>query len=157
MSTRSEALATKAEQSFNDLLATVESSTPQQWAAPCTDAGWTQSTAAYHAAAAIEGVAQAVRNVAEGLPFPDMTMEQLDAQNAEQAREHAGCTVAETAAIIKDSAAEAVTMVRSLTDEQLDRKVQLPNGMPEVNVETFAQMAIIGHATYHLGTITGAR
>jgi hypothetical protein len=48
-------------------------------------------------------------------------------------------------------------MVRSLSDNQLDRKVQLPGGMPEVSVEMLVQMALVGHSAYHLGTITGAR
>lgn len=157
MTTRSETLAANVEKALNDLFTAIDSSTPEQWAAPCTDAGWTQAVAAYHAATAIGGVAQTVKSVADGQPFPGMTMEQLDAQNAEQAKEHADCTVAETAAIVKASAADAVHIARSLTDDQLDRKVQLPNGMPEVSVEMFAQMAMIGHATYHLGTITGAR
>ena len=157
MSTRSEALATKVEQSFNDLLAAIESSTPEQWAAQCSDGEWTQGFAAFHAAAAIGSITQTVKGVAEGQPGPSTTMEDLDAQNAAQATEHADCTVSETAGLIKEAAPAAVGMVRSLTDDQLDRKIKLLEGMPEVTIEMFAQMALIGHATYHLGTITGAR
>ncbi len=157
MSTRAESLATKFEQSINDLLAAVEASTPEEWAAPCSDREWTQGFAAFHAASAIEPIAQRVKEVAEGQPFPDMTMAELDAQNAAQAREHAGCSKSETIELIKRSAPDAVSIVKSLSDLQLDRKVQLPDGMPEVSVEMFAQMGLVGHAVYHLGTITGAR
>lgn len=74
-----------------------------------------------------------------------------------KAKEHAGCTVSETIGLIKGSAPAAVSMVRSLSDVQLDRRVQLLEGMPEVTVETMVQMAMVGHAAYHLQTITGAR
>jgi len=157
MSTRSESIAAKFERSVNDLIAAIEASTPEQWAAPCSDGEWTQGFAAFHAASSIGPIAQTVKDVADGQPFPNMTMDELDAQNAVQAKEHAGCTKSETIELIKGSAAGAANVVRALSDAQLDRKVQLPGGMPEVTIETFALMGLVGHATYHLGTITGAR
>ena len=86
MGTRSETLATKLEQSINDLLAAVEASTPEQWAAPCTDGEWTQGFAAFHAATSIGVVTQTVKDVAEGQPFPKMTMAELDARTLRKRR-----------------------------------------------------------------------
>jgi hypothetical protein len=48
-------------------------------------------------------------------------------------------------------------MMKSLTDAQLDRKVQPPAGMPEMAVEAIVEMVVAGRVAYHLGTITGAR
>ncbi len=48
-------------------------------------------------------------------------------------------------------------MVRSLTDDQLDRKVQPPQGMPEMMVEGVVEMVVVGHVAYHVATIRGAR
>ena len=155
--TRSETLAMKLEKTIEGLLAAVEASTPEQWAAPCSDGEWTQAFAAYHAATTIGVVAQVVKDVAGGQPFPKMTMEELDSQNAAQAKEHADCTTAETIALIKESTPIATSVVRSLSDEQLDRKIQLLDSMPEVTVEMMAEMGLVGHAGYHLQTITGAR
>ena len=157
MGTRSEDLATRVEQSANDLLAAVEASTPEQWAAPCTDGEWSQGFAAYHAAAAIGPIVQRVKEVADGQPFPKMTMDEIHAGNAEQAKEHAGCTISETIDLIAGSAPAAVSMVRSLGDAQLDRKVHLMDGMPEITVEMMIQVALIGHAAAHVATIKGAR
>jgi len=157
MSSRTETLATKLEQTIGDLLAAVEASTPEQWTARCADGEWTQGFAAFHAAVNIGSIAQTVKNVAEGQPFPETTMAELDAENAVQANEHAGCTKAETIDLIKDSAPGAVSMLRSLTDDQLNRKVQLLKAMPEVTVETMAEMGLIGHIVYHSQTIKGAR
>jgi len=157
MGTRSESLATKVEQSIKDLLAAVQTSTPEQWAARCSDGEWTQGFAAFHAATAVGEITQMVRGVAEGQPFPRWTMEEIDAGNAVQAKEHAGCTKRETIDLIRNSAPAAASMVRSLSDAQLDRKVQLFESMPEMTVEALIQMALVGHAAYHLQTITGVR
>jgi len=157
MGTRSESLAAKVEQSFADLLAAVEASTREQWTARCSDGEWTQGFAAFHAATYIGPIAQTVRSVADGQPFPMTSMEAIDAENAVQAKEHTGCTKAETIDLIKGAAPAAVNIVKGLSDAQLDRKAQVLEGMPEVTIEMFVQMAVIGHAAYHLGTITGAR
>jgi hypothetical protein len=157
MTTRSETLATKLEQTINDLLGAVEASTPEQWAARCSDGEWTQGFAAFHAAKNIAAIADAVKNVADGNPFPGTTMEEIDATNAADGKAHAGATQAETIDLINDAAPGAVSMLRSLTDDQLDRKVQLLKTMPEVTVAMMAEMGLIGHVAYHIQTITGAR
>ena len=157
MGNRSEALAAQLDQAVADLLAAVEASTPEQWSAKCSDGEWTQGFAAYHAATNIEPIARTIHGVAGGQQFPDMTFELIDQINAEQWKEHVGSTKAETAEIIRNSAGSASQLMRSLTDEQLDRKVQPPAGMPETTVEAIVQMAVIGHVGYHLSTITGAR
>jgi hypothetical protein len=157
MSTRSETLATKPEQTFSDLLAAVEASTPEEWTARCADGEWTQGFAAFHAAKNIGAIADAVKNVADGNPFPGTTMDEIDATNAADAKAHAGATQAETVDLIKGAAPGAVSMLRSLTDDQLDRKVKLLTTMPEVSVAMMAEMGLIGHLAYHTQTITGAR
>jgi len=157
MTTRSEILATKVEQTIKDFLGAVEASTPEQWAARCADGEWTQGFAAFHAATNIGPIAQTVKGVAEGQPFPTWTMDEIDADNAVQAKEHAGCTRAETIDLITNSAPAAASVVRSLSDAQLDRKLQLLEGMPEVTVEMMVEMALVGHTAYHLQTITGSR
>ena len=157
MTTHSETLATKLEQTISDLLAAVEASTPEQWAGRCSDGEWTQGFAAFHAAAAIGEITKTVKGLADGEQFPKWSMEAIDAGNAGQAKEHAGCTRVETIDLIRKSAPAATSMVRSLSDAQLDRKVQLLESMPEMTVEALIQMALVGHAAYHLQTITGVR
>ena len=157
MATHSETLATKLEQTISELLAAVEASTPEQWAAQCSEGEWTQGFSAFHAAKNIGAIAEAVKNVADGNLFPGTTMEEIDATNAADAKAHAGATQAETVDLIKTATPGTVSMLRSLTDDQLDRKVQLLKTMPEVSVAMMAEMGLIGHAAYHTQTITGAR
>ena len=157
MSTRSEALAMKVEQVIADLRSAVDASTNEQWLANVSDGEWTQGFAAYHAASNIEPIARTIGGVAEGQPFPPISMDAINDENARQAKEHAGCSKAETIGLIDGAAQGASDMVRSLTDEQLDRKVQPPAGMPEMTVEAIVEMVVVGHTAYHVQTITGAR
>jgi hypothetical protein len=157
MTTRSESLAAKVEQSIKDLLAAVEASTPEQWGAKCSDGEWTQGFAAFHAAMNIEPISRTLRGVAEGKPFPPISMDAIDNENAAQAKEHAGCTRAETIELIRGSATPAAEIARSLSDAQLDRKIQPPAPMPEMTVEQIMEMVLVGHTSAHVQTITGAR
>ncbi len=157
MSARAEQLAAAFEQSARDLLAAVKASTPEQWAAPVSDGEWTQGFSAYHAAAGIGLIAQRVKEVAGGKPFEKMTWDEINAVNAAQAEEHSGRTAAETIELVNSSLPNAAGIIRSLSDEQLDRKVRLMDGMPEVSVEMMVQLALVGHMAAHLASITGAR
>ena len=157
MSTRSESLAAKVDESLKNLLTAVEASRQEQWTAPCSDGEWTQGFAAFHAATNVAPIAQRVKEVAEGQPFPKISMDEINASNAVEAKEHAACTMAETIDLIKGSAPAAVSTVRSLSDTQLGIKVQLLEGMPAMTVEMMVEMALVGHAAYHLQTIMGAR
>jgi hypothetical protein len=109
------------------------------------------------AAFAIEPIAQRVKEVAGGQPFSKMSMAEIDAANAVQMRQHGGRTVAEVVTLIGAAGPVAAGIVRSLSDAQLDIKVHLMDGMPEVSLETMIQLALVGHPTSHLAAISGAR
>jgi hypothetical protein len=117
------------------------------------DAGLRRLSAAFN----IGPIARTLRGIAEGQPFPDLNMDEIDKGNAEHAQEHANCTTVDTIELIRSSVPEAANIVRSLTDEQLGRKIQPPMGMPEATVESVFEMVLIGHIQQHLATITNAR
>jgi hypothetical protein len=47
-------------------------------------------------------------------------------------------------------------MIRALTDDQLDRKVSMLTGMPEMTIEQVTEMLLIGHPAGHTASITNA-
>jgi hypothetical protein len=140
----------------NDLLAEAQSLSEQRWHATCADGVWSQGFAAYHAANSIPFITGMVQGIAEGQPFPTTTMAQIDEGNAAFHREHENCTKAETLAIINSNAPAASAMVRSLSEEQLDRKVRLLQDMPEQTVEQVIDMLLVGHVMGHLQSIRDA-
>jgi hypothetical protein len=157
MSERTEDLAKKVEQANNDLLGVIESSTDEQWRARCADGEWTQGFAGYHAAASIGGITGMLQGLAQGVKLPPMTMADIDQQNATLLKEHEGCTKQEALDMIRTNSSASVQFVQSLSDADLDRKVSLLTGMPEMTIEQVAENLLVGHPTGHAQSITNAR
>ena len=157
MGSRSEALAARVEDASNQLLEVVENSNDAQWSAPSANAPWTQGFVSYHAGSSIGNISEMIRGMASGAPMPPITLEQIDGMNAEFHAAHKDCTRAETVEAIKTGAPAAVAMVRGLGDAELDRKVTLAAGMPEMSVEQVVEMLLIGHTVDHTASITAVR
>jgi hypothetical protein len=157
MSARTDGLAKKVEQANNDLRAAIEESTPEQWRAKCADGEWTQGFSAFHAANSVGFISGMVQGLADGQTLPPMTMADIDQQNAGQLAEHADSTQGQALELIKANSPASLQMLRGLSDEQLDRKVSLLTGMPEMSVEQVIEMLMIGHTVGHTASIKNAR
>src|SRR5215212_11947043 len=121
MSERAAALADAFESANNQVIAAVEGCTPDQWGRTCQDEGWSVGVAAHHVAVNHPIIAGLVQLVANGQPLPAITMEMIDAGNAQHAQEYANVSRDETLELLRRDGAAAASMVRGLTDEQLDR------------------------------------
>ena len=157
MTARSEALAAKVEQVNNKLVDAIDGSTPEQWVAKCADGDWSQGFSGYHAAGSVGNIAGMVKGMASGKPFTPVTFAQIDQMNAVVHGEHAQATKAEALALAKSNSPAAVEMVRNLTDGDLDRKVTLAVGLPEMTVEQVVEMLMVGHTAGHTESIVKAR
>lgn len=157
MSARSEALASKVEGVNKDLLAAIEESTPEHWSAKCADGHWSQGFSAFHPATSVGFIAGMVQGLANGVTLPPMTMGDIDQQNAAQHKENASATKEQALEVLKAGAPTSVQTARALTDEQLDRKVSLLTGMPEMSIEQVVEMLMIGHTAGHTASIKNAR
>ena len=158
MSARADALAEKVEKANHDLLVATEKTTDEQWNEKCADGEWTQGFSAFHAASSIGFITGMVKGIAAGEPFEAITVEQIDAGNAEMAKANTdSCTKTDTAQIIKGSSPDAVNFVRGLSDEELDRKATLLQGAPEMSVEQIVEMLLVGHPAGHTASIVNAR
>ena len=157
MSERSEALAVQVEQVNKQLVDTIEGSTAEQWGARCADGEWTQGFAGYHAATSVGSIAAMVKSMARGEPFMPVTFAQIDEGNAAVHKEHANATREEALALAKAHSPTAVETVRNFSDEELDRKVTLAVGLPEMTVEQVVEMLMVGHTAGHVESISKAR
>ena len=77
----------------------------------------------------------------------------LDERNAQHAKEFAGCTKAETVAMIKKGAAQAAAAVRALSDADLAKSGTVFAGMPPMSAEDMVKRALLGHLDEHVGSI----
>ena len=66
MSERSEGLAAKFEQPNNDVIATVEAASDEQWAATCEEEGWSVAVTAHHIGSGYTPLTGLVQAMASG-------------------------------------------------------------------------------------------
>jgi hypothetical protein len=98
-----------------------------------------------------------IQAMASGAEFPPVSFAQIDDMNAQFHAEHAACTQDETLAAIRTNSPAAGAFVRGLSDEQLDRKVNLAVGLPEMPIEQVVEMLLVGHTADHTASILNAR
>ena len=157
MSSRAEELARRFEQTNQEVIAAVQSCSDEQWRKTCSGEQWSVGVVAHHIGSSHVPVAELVRALATGGPLPPLTSEMLDAGNAEHARQFANCSKGETVELLRRAGQEAASIVRGLSDEQLDNGAELPIlGGQRMSAGQFAEMVLVGHPTDHLGSIRAA-
>lgn len=154
MGERAQALADRFDAANDDLIAVVNRLTDVQWKAECAREGWSVGVTAHHVAAWYDGTVWLIQAVANGLTEAPMTAEQLHRENAQHARQHAGCTRQETAEFLRRDGAKVVEAIRSLQDEHLDRRVKLHAG--EMTLERAIEFLLVDHVADHLRSIRDA-
>jgi hypothetical protein len=153
MATKSEALATQFETKVREAAATIETLSDGDWKKVTAAEKWPVGVTAHHLAGSFEPVAGIVTAIASGKPMGGFSMADLDEMNARHAREHAGCTKAETLTLLSRGAATAAATIRSLSDEQLSRRVTVLTDAPPMSAEDMINGALIHHVDEHLGSI----
>lgn len=153
MASQAELLADRFEQANKDFIATIEGTTPEQWARTCADVGWPVGVTAHHVAVSTGALAGLVRAMAAG-QSPSLSPEELDRMNAEHAQTAANCTRDETVEIARTTGADAAEALRSLTDRQLTNTADMGHG--PMTLQQVIEMIVIGHPGMHLAGIRAA-
>ena len=152
---RAEAYAKQLEEANAALIAEVEKCPEEKWSAARTKPeGWPACVVAHHIASSHGSVSGLAMMVANGQPLPPVTMEMINAGNAQHAQQFANVGRAETLKVLRDEGAKAVELVRGLSDEQLDRTADLI-GRP-MSAAAVIQHILIDHARQHTESFKGA-
>jgi len=130
MSARAESLAKQFEAKAAEMTAVVAKLSDADWKKITAAEKWPVGVTAHHLARGHEAILGIVKTIAAGKSIPNFTTAMLDDMNATHAREHAGCTKAETLALHEKGAAVAAAGVRTLSDAQLDQSGTVLTGMP---------------------------
>jgi hypothetical protein len=153
MAAQSEALAAQVESRVEDTVALLERLSDADWTKVTEAERWTVGVTAHHLASVLEPVAGIVATIAAGQAPGPLTRAMLDELNARHAREHAGCTRAETIALLRRGATTALAVVRGLTDEQLARRASVFSEAPPMSAEQMIVGALVQHIDEHVGSI----
>ena len=158
MSTRAADLAAKLDEANAAVIEAVENSSDADWQRVTDSEGWSVGVTAHHSAISHLPVMGLVELVATGGEVPPITMEMIHVGNAQHAQEHATCTRDEVLEILRRDGKAAADKLRSLNDEQLDRKASMAfAGGAEMSAGQLAEMVLLGHPIQHLESIKAAK
>lgn len=156
MGMRAGMLADQYTQMNNDLIATVEGCSDDQWAAKCPDTGWSANVQAHHIASSQPFIAGFLGKVANGEQVTPVTMEMIDQGNAQHAEQFANVSKDDTLTALRANGEQIGGWLRSLSDEQLDRQGAFLAGMPESSVEGMIRFLTFGEIERHGATMRQA-
>lgn len=146
--TRVEELATQFESITTEALEALEAADEASWQATSGAEGWTAAALAHHFSSGLGPIAGLVQAIATGGEIPPLTAEMLDARNAENAKANAGAGKQDVVALLKQNAANALSTLRQLSDDELQRSTELFG--QTMSADQVAQNILIGHVQGHL-------
>ena len=155
MGARAEELAGKYDQACREFSTVIEKLSDAQWKTSTGSEQWTVGVVAHHVAGGHAGISGLINLIAKGQPLPGLTMEMIHQGNAQHAKEHANVAKAETLALHRDNAAKATTIVRGLSDVELDRSAKVL-GERQMTAAQAIEGILINHVREHLRSIQTA-
>src|SRR6266545_3777803 len=153
MGAKGEAFAKQIEAKAKEASAVLEKLTEADWSRVTEAEKWPVGVTAHHLAGGLEAVAGIINGLVAGHAPGNFTRGMLDQMNAQHAKEHAKCTKAETAGLLKKGAATAAAVVRGLSDDQLAKSGIVFTDAPPMTAEQLVQRGLIMHIDEHLGSI----
>ena len=157
MSERATALATAFENANNAVIASIEGCSAEQWASTCQEEGWPVAVAAHHVAATHPSVMGLVQLIADGKEMPAITMDMIDAANAQHAQEFANVSRDETLEALRREGAAVTSALRALSDEQLDRTAPMAFAGGQMwSAADVIERILINHPVGHGASIKAA-
>jgi uncharacterized damage-inducible protein DinB len=154
MSEQAQSLAQRFEQANDETIGVIEGCQDEQWRAHHAGERRSVNVLAHHIAVGHLIIAEWVQGIATGQKLPALTMDSFTEPNAQHARQYANVTKPEVIAELRHQGAAAASLVRGLSDEQLDRAGELLGN--QMRARDVIEGILIGHVRNHLGSIREA-
>jgi hypothetical protein len=157
MNTRADLLADRLERGARDLAAFASELTTAEWKTPVPRDGRSIGVVVHHVASVLPTEIHLAQVLASGKPVTGVTMGDIHSMNAAHARDNQDATRAEAVDLLKRNSAAAVTVIRSLSDEQLDRAapVSLYEDAP-LTTQFMLEDHAVRHSYHHLALLRAA-
>ncbi len=154
MSEQPQTLVQRFEQANDEAIRVVDSCPEEPWHTYHAAEKRPVNVLAHHIAVGHQIIAEWVQGIATRQPPPALTMDSFTEPNAEHARQYAKITKPEVIAELRLQAAAAASVVRGLSDEQLDHAGELLGR--QMRARDVIEHILIGHVHNHLGSIREA-
>jgi hypothetical protein len=155
-SSRGEELARLLESKHRDFVALIEGLSDEQWLTFVPSEERTVASLAHHIAWGYRVEIEAIHRIAIGETPDPWTIPEFAVVNAELGPEYAECARPETIDLLNETVVKTTATIRSLTDEELDRRGTYIYEMGEDTVENLIEQILPGHITMHQGSIQEA-
>ncbi len=158
MSTRSNALADRFDQTVDEFTRAIESASDAQWAASGGPEGWTVAAIAQHVAGQFPLEREFIDEAAQGGAGLGYTWDDINGKNDARAAANMHCSKADVLALLRDGAGSMSAYIRGLNDEQLDRTapLKLAGGAAVSTQQLIEGGVLIEHITGHLESLRAA-
>jgi hypothetical protein len=153
MGARAEQLARKFDDKCSEFNKVVEGLSDADWKKVTSAEKWPVGVVAHHLAEGHANIGGLIHLVAKAQPLPGLTWDIINANNAKHAKEKAGVTKAEALALLKTNGEKTSTLIRGLSDAELDRSASVLAGMPALTAEQAIDGILINHVNEHMGSI----
>jgi DinB family protein len=157
VATRAEILADRVAQGAEEFIAAIEGLSDEQWQTPCGDEKRSVGVLVHHVGTMYPIEADVVRMLAENGEAPGVDWPTVHGINADHATTNVAADKAAAIALVRGNVQAAVSVVRGLSDAQLDRLA--PNGLAwnaPMTVQNFIENHPIAHPYSHLESIRTA-
>lgn len=131
--------------------------TPEQWQTTMLEENRTVGVVFDHIADVFPYVTDWAVTLGMGRDLPPVTRDSVNRHNDERAEKKVGVSKADTLALLRQNTSAAAGQLRSLTDEQLERKAPFKLiGGKEISGLQLVEWFLINHANNHLKEIEEA-
>jgi hypothetical protein len=157
MARRAESLAARIEEGAANLAAFAESLSEAEWRTPVLPDGRMVGVIVHHVASVYPIETDLAKTVASGKAVTDVTWQVVADMNAKHARDNSGVTKAAALELLRRNSRDAAAVVRTFTDDQLDRAApfSLSFGAP-VTAQFVVEDHALRHSWHHLAKIRAA-
>ena len=151
MNKRAKALADRLERGVAALVTFANALNTAQWKTPIPKDGRTVGVVIHHVASVFPTEIHLAQILASGKPVTGVTTTDIHEANAAHARDNADVTKEDALRLLERNGAAAATVIRSLTDEQLDRAapVSLYEDAP-LTTQFMLEDHAVRHSYHHL-------
>ncbi len=147
MTTRAQDLIAAFIEANDALIKTVEALTREEWRLQTAEEGWPVGVVAHHLGT--ESGVEPLKRILNGDLTPFWAdSDEVDALNAQHARDFASCTKEETLGLLRRNTSHVAKVLGALTDEQLKVRCEPVGGWP-VTLEQFIVIMMPNHVVSH--------
>jgi len=154
MSKRTEALAGRLEEGARALAAFAAGLSEVEWNTPVVPDGRKAGVIIHHVASMYPIEIEIAQQLGAGQAVVGVTPADVDAINAQHAKEHGGVTPAETIELLERNSRAAAAAIRSMTDAQLDGAAPLSlNDDVVLTCQFMLEDHAVRHSYHHLAIL----